>query len=223
MRLCQNLCKGKGDHPALVYEACVDHNRRLLGMTRRFFGTLNDKTIVKSDDYVQSVTEGRSYADVKFKVTMSDGAVAEEKGVYFLCDGGYHQWACLMSPFPRTGNEDDARWSEWLESVRKGVECFLGILKGRFRWLRNPTYLHHQKQIDNVVFLCGILHNMLLQYDGLDAFSFDSWEEERDYWDHLHPQMDAHDDLFDHAGLPLQDAMLENVLASQKQQCRFSP
>jgi hypothetical protein len=63
---------------------------------------------------------------------------------------------------------------------------------------------------------------MLLQYDGLDAFSFDSWEEERDYWDHLHPQMDAHDDLFDHAGLPLQDAMLENVLASQKQQCRFS-
>jgi hypothetical protein len=32
-------------------------------------------------------------------------------------------------------------WAEWLESIRKDVECVFGILKQRFRWLRNKVRL----------------------------------------------------------------------------------
>ena len=85
-----NLCKGKGQHPTLVFEATVDHNKRVLGMTRSFYGTINDKTIVKSDSYVQDVKDGICYGEVKYKITMANGGVVEKTGVYFLCDGGYH-------------------------------------------------------------------------------------------------------------------------------------
>jgi len=32
---------------------------------------------------------------------------------------------------PSLGGKDEMRWSKWLESMRKDVECAFGILKGR--------------------------------------------------------------------------------------------
>ena len=57
-----------------------------------------------------------------------------------------------------------------------------------------------------------MLHNMLLQYDGLDAFS--SWEEERDHWENLHPQSQGHDEAFDEIGVPLQEGMFRELESS---------
>jgi hypothetical protein len=54
-----------------------------------------------------------------------------------------------------------------MESTRKDFEGFFGRLKGRFRFLKLPFLLHDVKDIKNVFFTCCILHNMLLQYDGL--------------------------------------------------------
>ena len=65
-------------------------------------------------------------------------------------------------------------FSEWLESLRKDVECVFGILKARFRILKNAINYHYHEDVENIMFLCCILHNMLLTCDGLDTFS--SWE-----------------------------------------------
>lgn len=91
-----------------------------------------------------------------------------------------------MNPFVRVSNRDQRYWSEWMESVRKDVECLFGRLKSRFRFLKNSIELHQQAQIDNVFFTCCILHNMILMYDGLDS----RWE---DYvnWEELDPVDDA--------------------------------
>ena len=40
----------------------------------------------------------------------------------------YEQWRILMEPTKYPLNEEDTKWSKWLESVRKDVECFFGIL-----------------------------------------------------------------------------------------------
>jgi hypothetical protein len=40
--------------------------------------------------------------------------------------------------FQATSNIREKRFSEWIESVRKDVECAFGILKLRFRYLKNP-------------------------------------------------------------------------------------
>jgi len=54
--------------------------------------------------------------------------------------------------------------------VRKDVECFFGILKGRFRILKLRMAYHKREYIDNIFFTCCILHNMLHTFDGMDVF-----------------------------------------------------
>jgi hypothetical protein len=38
-------------------------------------------------------------------------------------------WLCTVPPFGVFNNIDEIRWSKWLESMRKDVECTFGILK----------------------------------------------------------------------------------------------
>ena len=73
-----------------------------------------------------------------------------------------------MEPSKYPLSESDLLFSKSLESVRKGVECFFGILKGRFRILKLAMAYQKQERIDNVFFTCCILHNMLHTLDGMD-------------------------------------------------------
>ena len=66
-----------------------------------------------------------------------------------------------MEPTKYPLNADDTEFSKHLESVRKDVECFFGILKGRFRILKLPILFRSRERIDNAFFTCCILHNML--------------------------------------------------------------
>ena len=55
-----------------------------------------------------------------------------------------------------------------IESRRKDVECFLGIIKGRFRILKRSNPDHYKKDIDNVFFTSCNQHNILHTFDGVD-------------------------------------------------------
>jgi Plant transposon protein len=114
-----NLCKGKEGFPTLSYSCTVDHHRRILGVTRSNYGTRNDKTIVRLDTYITDVH------DVEFEVFV-EGTLVKKTGVYYLCDGGYHKWTCMINPMKHTSCRDDRLWSEWVESTRKDVECVFG-------------------------------------------------------------------------------------------------
>jgi hypothetical protein len=58
------------------------------------------------------------------------------------------------------------KWSAKVESVRKDIEGVFGILKVRFKFLKNFNSLHKQSAIDDAFVTCCILHNMLLESDG---------------------------------------------------------
>ena len=62
------------------------------------------------------------YSDVEFEVWDGEKYV-KVKGVYFICDGGYHHWSCMMCPIKGSPIRQERLWSEWVESVRKDVEC----------------------------------------------------------------------------------------------------
>ncbi len=49
--------------------------------------------------------------------------------------------------------------------MRKDAECTFGILKKRWLILKNHMLLHAKEKIDNIVFTCAILHNMLIEHD----------------------------------------------------------
>jgi hypothetical protein len=61
------------------------------------------------------------------------------KGIYLIVDGGFTKEWFLVDPFQIRLGIRETYWSEWLESIRKDIECFFGIVKGRFRILWNAS------------------------------------------------------------------------------------
>ena len=131
-------------------------------------------TIVKFDGFANKVRYDPVYTQTEFKYLKADKKWALEKGLYLLVDGGYHKWRIMQCPFKFSLDDKATRWSEQAESVRKDVECSFGILKKRFQFLKNAITWHRKSDIDNAVFSCVILHNMLHEFDGYDI----RWEAE---------------------------------------------
>jgi hypothetical protein len=101
-----------------------------------------------------------------------------------------------------TSTNESRIWSVQMESVRKDIECCYGILKVRFKILAYPIQFHSGKhkgkfvrdfsftlfhfisffnvcemqdyvrKINNTVWACCVLHNLLLSYDGNLCFYF---------------------------------------------------
>jgi hypothetical protein len=87
----QSTHTGKEKYPTLSYEVTCAHNRRILYVTCGHPGARNDKTIVKSDEFVQSVHRKLILSDVKFTMYRLDGTTYELQGAYFITDNGYHK------------------------------------------------------------------------------------------------------------------------------------
>ena len=166
----------KVKHAARTYNLTVNHRRRILSTTSGHPARWNDKTIILFDDFVRGIHEGRILQDMEFTLYEHDesGNVVSVKycGAWILVDNGYLNWATTVAPFKNTTNLKEYRWSEWLESMRKDVECTFGILKGRWRLLKTGIRVHGHKATDMIWKTCCALHNWLLEVDGLD----DQWE-----------------------------------------------
>ncbi|CAN0110840.1 unnamed protein product [Ectocarpus sp. 6 AP-2014] len=159
---------GKEGFPTIGYQVTVDHAGRAIAVTEGFTGSTNDKTIVCWDAAVEKIRTDKQYTEKTFDVYNEDGTTTTLKGCYVLVDNGYHKWQILIEPSKYPLSENDLLFSKRLESVRKDVECFFGILKGRFRILKLAMAYQSQERIDNVFFTCCILHNMLHTFDGMD-------------------------------------------------------
>lgn len=68
---------------------------------------------------------------------------------------------------------DEIAYREHVESVRKDIECFFGVLKGRFRILKLPLLYRGIHKLDSIFQTCCALHNMLHSYDGLSLLEKD--------------------------------------------------
>ena len=100
-------------------------------------------------------------------------------GGHILVDGGYLKHACFICPQNQRSDTSSVYWSELVESVRKDIECVFGILKARFRTLRNYLTFKHQlwKQSFNVAafsitcywFMMGWILNIMKFLDQLES------------------------------------------------------
>jgi hypothetical protein len=105
-------------------------------------------------------------------------------GGYLIVDGGYPKETALVDPIRDHLTREILLWSEWLESVRKDVECTFGILKGRFQILKKPIQFKDAYFIEFIFKSCAILHNIILEFDKL---SISSWEYNVE-WHNLNPE-----------------------------------
>ena len=159
---------GKMPCTARSYNISVNHRREILATAPGCPGRWNDKTVSTFDRFLCDVRQGKLYEDVTYDLYDSKGTLHTFRGVWGLADNGYLKWSCLMPPVKDAVFEDDLRWSKWLESMRKDVECTFGILKGRWRILKVGIRLHSISDVDRVWKTCCALHNFLLHSDGLN-------------------------------------------------------
>ena len=163
--------------PSRNYNATVTHCKQILGTTFGHPGTWNDKTLVLFDELIKSVHDGKLMKDKEFELFEldKDGNLVSilYSGVWFLVDNGYLDWSTTVPPMKHPLTYEEIRFSEWLESMRKDIECTFGIMKQRFHVLKYGIRLHKISNSDKVWSTCCALHNMLLFIDGLD----DGWDE----------------------------------------------
>jgi hypothetical protein len=149
------------------------HTKRILGVAGPFYGTWNDKTIARLDPNILKLREGGDLHKKEWTWQDSSGAVHNETDLYYICNGGYHFWPCLICPFKdQIDGSIEQKWSALLESLHKDVECVFSILKKLFQILKHASRFHRMEDIGNIFRKCCILHNMLLEWDGYDEWNF---------------------------------------------------
>jgi hypothetical protein len=157
---------------ARTFNLTCNHRRKILSTTSGHPARWNDKTLQIFDPLMQGIDKGDILGDFLFTLLEADlnGNIVEVeyKGVWLMVDNGYLRKATAVPPLSRSLVAKEIRWSQWLESMRKDVECTFGILKGRWRILKAGIRLHGVEKVGNIWHTCCALHNMLLEVDGLD-------------------------------------------------------
>ena len=124
------------------------------------------------DDLIRGVHEGRLYSEHEFKLLEIDSnnktIEVLYQGAWFIVDNGYLDWSCAVPLMKHPISYEQIKFSEWIESMRKDIECTFGILKHRFAILKNGIRLGSIQQCDQVWLTCCALHNRLLFVDELD-------------------------------------------------------
>ena len=158
--------------PCRTYNVTVSHSRQILGCTLGHPATFNDKTLIMFDKLLTGIRNDKLKKDHVFtlfeKNDQNEIVEVTYVGAWFIVDNGYLNWSCTVAPIKHAISYKFIRLSEWLESMRKDVECTFGILKGRFSVLKTGLKLRNFEYVDQVWLTCCALHNMLLFNDGLD-------------------------------------------------------
>ena len=172
--------KGGSEATTRTYNLTCNHRRQILHTTTGHPGRWNDKTLVRFDPFMAELRDGAFDELIDFRLKRrKDGSDSDEeevtiKGAYVIVDNGYLRWPTTIPPIKNSCNHSEHRFSQWLESLRKDVECTFGILKGRWRILKTGIRCHNTEVSDNIWMTCCALHNLLLDVDGLSH----KWEDD---------------------------------------------
>ena len=146
---------------------------KFTGCTKGFPATWNDKTTVLYDKLTRGIYTGNILPDYELELYEYDsqGNVIKVKyrGVWLISDNGYLNWSTTIPPFKETNSFGHLLFSEWVESMRKDIECAFGILKGRFRILKYGMRFHKVEHCDMLFKTLCALHNLLIKEDRLDT------------------------------------------------------
>jgi len=122
----RHSCVGKEGFPTLVFQVVVDHFRRIQYVSSYYLGSNNDVTICHDDYFTRTILNG-ALDNISYKIYGPDGREFEVKGGYLITDGGFVDSIRFIDPDHTRLNRESVLWSEWVESVRKDVECAYSV------------------------------------------------------------------------------------------------
>ncbi len=80
----------------MAYSLTCSHSRKIHHCSAGFFGSKNDKYISKLDNYITAVGRKSIYTNFEWTLDVTEDTTVQEKGVYLICDGGYHKWPHMI-------------------------------------------------------------------------------------------------------------------------------
>lgn len=150
----KNAATGKEHYASLGYEVHCNHRLDILGCTPGFWGSVGDKSIIRFDGTMTEIRRGK-YAEIEYEIY---SGVEDEKivlrDVHTINDNGYHYWRYMMEPSKYSSTDDEAAWSELLESLRKDIERLFAIIKQMFAIIKYGSRLTEKEEVDNVFLAC---------------------------------------------------------------------
>jgi hypothetical protein len=134
-------------YPAINMQAIVDHKKRIMSYSIRP-GSFNDAMI--------------------FKFSIDGSRIKNwiPRQGHLIGDQGYKLSYYLLIPYPEdTRNPSERKYNYKLSATRMTVEQSFGILKNRFRILKEPLKQRDHSSISQIVESCIVLHNLLINYN----------------------------------------------------------
>ena len=156
-----------GGHPTVVFQVIVGPNKEIFSCSVGYPGAMNDKMISQQDPHTLNILQHGEYRDVEYILFDDKGVPRIHKGACIIVGGGYSKIAGLIDPSKTAFSHMETVYAEWVESVRKDVECLFGILKARFRFLKLPIEFHNIDTIRDAMRACCILNNLFCGHNAM--------------------------------------------------------
>jgi hypothetical protein len=103
------------------------------------------------------------FKDVCWTYYTADGRIQEDRGVYLICDHGYHRWLTSICPYTNADKTTlEGYFSTNLESIQKVVVCTFGISKKQLKVLNNGFHYRNVNICKKIFVACCCLNNSLL-------------------------------------------------------------
>ena len=161
----------KSKNPTIILEAVADYR---LWIWHAYFGVAgsnNDLNVLNSSPLFNEKCQGVGPA-----VSFVANGNRHDMG-YYLADGIYPRWPVFVKTIRQTSDEKKAYFAQRQESARKDVERAFGVLQSRWAAIKGPTRLWDVGCVSQIMYACIILHNMIVEDEGVQLTSWVSDDE----------------------------------------------
>jgi hypothetical protein len=163
----------------MAFIVLAGHNYQIFHCSSGYPGYLNDIQLVTNDEFCAKMATGEIMPLKQWQTKTPSGVpdvdlITTFVGGYCISDAGLPKSALYLDPTNYDWTWVQTIFVEWLESVRKDIECVFGHLKQRFRRLQNANQSHDLMDVEYCFKTCCALHNMLLRYNGHGKIN--NWE-----------------------------------------------
>ena len=152
----------EGGKKTLILEAIADLNRYIWYANFGDAGALNDINVLDKSSIVGALLDGS--LDITCPKYTINGR--DRDWFYFLVDGIYPEWSIFVKTYSNPSDKKAATFAAKQEGRRKDVECAFGILVKKFHILARPLRNWYVGDIQNLLYTCVILHNMVIAAKG---------------------------------------------------------
>jgi hypothetical protein len=156
-------------------------------------GSLNDINVLDRSPIFVALAEGRT-VHINYTINRREYTMR-----YYLADMIYPNLLTFVKTILRPLEAKRKYFASKQESTKKDVEWAFGMLQSRFAIVRGPVQYWNKKTLANIMKACIIMHNMIIEDEGVMNLGFDHEREVNSFISLSHGEIpELHDLLQTH-------------------------